>query len=128
MDSWNVQILSVLTTVHEGLAHHQGIIGSQTAMLQPLRNELTTLIQDETQAQRVAEIRSTIDNKVQAVWDSTNATQFLHQRIAVLTEQLEHNEVRQKLATEELDTTTQLIRASAKNEWPPRGLLAGHSQ
>jgi hypothetical protein len=104
----------VLTTVHEGLAHHQGIIDSQTSMLQPLRNELTTLLQDDTQAQRAAEIRSTIENKVQAVWDSTNATQFLHQRIAVLTQQLERNEARQKLATEELDTTTQLIRASAK--------------
>jgi hypothetical protein len=48
------------------------------------------------------------------VWDSTNATQFLHQRVAVLTEQLERNEARRKLAMDELATTTQLIRACAK--------------
>jgi hypothetical protein len=114
LDNWNDKMSTVLTTVHEGLAHHQGIIDSQTATLQPLRDELATLILDNTQAPRVAVIRSTIDNKVQVVWDSTNATQFLHQRVAVLTQQLERNEARQKLAVEELDTTTQLIRACAK--------------
>ena len=67
LDNWNDQISTVLTTVHEGLAHHQGIIDSQTTTLQPLRDELATLIQDNTQAPRVAEIRCTIDNKVQSV-------------------------------------------------------------
>ena len=114
IDNWSDQLSSVLAKVQEGLIHHQGIIESQTVKLQPLRNDLTTLMQDASQAQRVAEVRSIIDSTVQVVWDSTNATQFLQQRVAVLTQQLERNAERQTLVAKELNATTQLIRANAK--------------
>ena len=55
-----------------------------------------------------------IESTVQVVWESTNAKQFLQQRVAVLTQQLERNAERLTLVAKELNATTQLIRANAK--------------
>ena len=113
-DNWSDKLSSVLAKVQEGLIHHQGIIESNTAKLQPQRNHLTILLQDASQAQRAAEVRGIIESTVQVVWESTNAKQFLQQRVAVLTQQLERNAERLTLVAKELKATTKLIRANAK--------------